>query len=472
MNYPHSIRRTMIQASCVLLLGTFAVEARSPFRPFGRSKSKESQSSPPVPKAVQDTDFAGDGEINEREVALGRSLFFDKVMSGNMNISCATCHHPMAGSGDGLSLPVGEAGVGLGATRATGDLEHTILERVPRNAPPLFNLGAKEFESMFHDGRVQKDDRYPSGFESPAGKDLPEGLDSALAVQALFPPTSGAEMAGQPGDNEVGAAAAAGNLAGPGGVWELLAERLAGINAYAEAFAEVYDNVSVPDDITMVHAANAIAAFEAAAFRADDSPFDRYLRGSGEAMSLSARHGMNLFYGKAGCADCHSGKFQTNHGFRAIGMPQIGPGKGDGPSKYEDFGRARVTESDRDLYRFRVATLRNVALTAPYGHDGAFDTLESIVRHHLDPVASLEAYDSNEITLPDHDELNAHDMIIMKDAEAVARITEANELQPVSLNKVEMRRLIDFLHSLTDRSHLDKRRLIPKRVLSGISVFD
>ena len=87
-------------------------------------------------------------------------------------------------------------------------------------------------------------------------------------------------------------------------------------------------------------------------------------------------------------------------------------------------------------------------------------------------MASLEAYDSNEITLPDHDELNAHDMILMKDAEAVARIAEANELQPVSLNEVEMRRLIDFLHSLTDRSHLDMRRLIPKRVLSGISVFD
>ena len=465
-----SLPTAAIQAICALLLGVVAADAQGPFRPHNsRSKAHRAY---PVPSAVGNADFHNNGATNDAQVALGRSLFFDKILSGNMNISCATCHHPMAGTGDGLSLSVGEAGVGLGVTRATGDDERAILERVPRNAPPLFNLGAKHFGTMFHDGRIQKDESFPSGFESPAGADLPEGLDNALAAQALFPPTSGTEMAGQAGDNEVGAAAAAGNLAGPGGVWELLAKRLAGIDAYAEAFAEVYDDVNAPEDITMVHAANAISAFESSAFRADNSLFDRYLRGDREAMSRSALRGMNLFYGKAGCAKCHSGKFQTDLRFHAIAMPQIGPGKGDGVAKYEDFGRARVTLAESDRFRFRTPTLRNVALTAPYGHAGAFDTLESVVRHHLNPVASLKSYDGREATLPDHDTLSAHDMAVMEDPEAVDRIAEANALLPTSLTEVEIRRLLDFLHSLTDRSHLDMRRLVPKQVLSGISVFD
>lgn len=453
-------------------LGMLSSEAQGPFRPNGRSNQSISAKRSPMPKAIWDADFHRDGQFEESQVALGQSLFFDKILSGNMNISCATCHHPMAGSGDGLSLPVGEAGVGLGVTRLTGDEEHSVVERVPRNAPPLFNLGAKDFSTMFHDGRVQPNNTYPSGFESPAGEDLPEGLDNALAVQALFPPTSGAEMAGQAGDNEVGAAAAEGNLAGPGGVWDLLAKRLAGIDAYVDAFADVYEDVNGPEDITMVHAANAIAAFEATAFRADDSPFDRYQSGDREAMSLSARRGMVLFYGKAGCAQCHSGKFMTDQGFYAIAMPQVGPGKGDGAAGYEDFGRERVSGRSKDRFRFRTPTLRNVALTAPYGHTGAYDSLESVVRHHLNPVDSLMAYDGSEAVLPAHAELEAHDLATMLDADAVDAIAEANQLEPVSLSELEMRRLLDFLHSLTDRRHLDMRSLVPKTVLSGISVFD
>ena len=90
----------------------------------------------------------------------------------------------------------------------------------------------------------------------------------------------------------------------------------------------------------------------------------------------------------------------------------------------------------------------------------------------MDPVASLRSYDENEMTLPDDETLSAHDMAAMEDPEAVDRIANANQLAPTSLSEVEMRRLLDFLHSLTDRSHLDMRRLVPKQVLSGISVFD
>ncbi|MEE9413086.1 MAG: cytochrome-c peroxidase, partial [Methylococcales bacterium] len=160
----------------------------------------------------EDTDFYNNGIPDEKKVELGKLLFFDKILSGNKNISCATCHHTLTDTGDGLSLPVGEGGQGLGLTRDTGSEENAIHARVPRNAPPVFNLGAKEFSRMFYDGRVEVSPDQPTGFRSPAGTDLPVGLDNVLAVQALFPVTSAEEMAGQVGENPQADAAAAGNL--------------------------------------------------------------------------------------------------------------------------------------------------------------------------------------------------------------------------------------------------------------------
>ncbi len=110
---------------------------------------------------------------------------------------------------------------------------------------------------------------------------------------------------------------------------------------------------------------------------------------------------MDLFYGSAGCSTCHSGQFQTDHRFHAIAMPQIGPGKAARfESHHRDVGRMRVTGDAADAYRFRTPSLRNVDQTAPYGHAGAFASLESVVRHHLDPVASLKDYDPSQAVLP------------------------------------------------------------------------
>ncbi len=125
---------------------------------------------------------------------------------------------------------------------------------------------------------------------------------------------------------------------------EQLAERLRGVDAYVDQFVGIYDDVASAADIKFAHAANAIAAFEAVNWRADNSPFDRFLRGERGAMSLSALAGMRIFYSprKGNCVSCHSGTFQTDQSFRAIAMPQVGTGKGDGVG-YEDFGRERVT---------------------------------------------------------------------------------------------------------------------------------
>jgi cytochrome c peroxidase len=256
-------------------------------------------------------------------------------------------------------------------------------------------------------------------------------------------------------------------------VWRLIAERLNAIDEYVDLFRDAYPgDVQAAGDITYAHAANAIAAFEAVAWRADDSPFDRYLRGAKQAMSKSARRGMRLFYGKAGCADCHSGLFQTDQEFHAIAMPQIGPGKGDGASGHEDFGREQVTLDPVDRYRFRTPPLRNVALTAPYGHDGAYDTLEAVVRHHLDPVAALEAYDTSQARLPSDPALDPIDFLVHENSAVRDQIANANELAPQDLSDEQVADLIEFLQALTDPASLDLRRDVPDAVPSGLPLAE
>ncbi len=87
------------------------------------------------PKPITDAEYYDLGAPPRAKVELGRLLFFDKLLSGNRNISCASCHHPNLGSGDALSLPVGEGARGLGTSRDTGAGDDAIVERVPRNAP-------------------------------------------------------------------------------------------------------------------------------------------------------------------------------------------------------------------------------------------------------------------------------------------------------------------------------------------------
>ena len=425
-----------------------------------------------LPVPASDADYYDNAAPSAAKLRLGRALFFDKILSGNGNISCATCHHPLLDTGDGLSLPMGEGARGLGVTRDTGAGGDAVHERVPRHSPALFNLGAREFATLFHDGRLALDTAQPGGFLNPAGASLPPGLDNVLAAQAMFPVTSATEMAGQAGENPVADAAAAGDLAGAQGVWAQLAERLREVPAYVRAFTSAFDDIDTPADIRFVHAANAIAAFEAVAFRADNSPFDRYLRGERASLSARAQRGMRLFYGEAGCGTCHSGTFQTDHGFYAIGVPQIGPGKGDGFRMRDDFGRERVTGRVQDRYRFRVPSLRNVALTGPWGHDGAFATLEDMVRHHLDPLVSLERYRRGDARLPSRADLDAQDFVVHDDPASREAIAQACELGPTWLSHEQVDQLIAFLHALTDPGSLDLRKTVPERVPGGLPIFD
>ena len=422
-----------------------------------------------LPRPARARDFIDHAKPAPEKVELGKVLFYDKVLSGNLNISCATCHHAHAGMGDGLSLSSGEGAKGLGVTRDTGTGDEAIHERVPRNAPHIFNIAAKEYVRMFHDGRVEVSKTAPSGFNSPAGDELPLGLENILSAQAMFPVTSATEMAGQLSENVQAEFAAAGDLPG---VWNHIADKVKAIPEYVDLFSAAFSDVNAADDITYVHIANAIAAYENVAGTTIQSPFDQYLRGDSGALSRNQKRGMRLFYGKARCSSCHRGTYQTDHGFHAIAVPQVGPGKGDGEFGYEDFGRERVTNKPQDRYKFRTPTLRNLAVTAPYGHSGAFDTIESIVKHHTNPIESLYTYDRNQVTLPSNEELDSIDFKAMDDLAVLTSLADANELNHVHLSKKQMEYLLDFLSALNDPAIYDMRKLAPTSVPSGLPVFD
>jgi cytochrome c peroxidase len=410
-----------------------------------------------LPSAVTPADFPPTDPLL---VEIGRDLFFDPILSGNRNIACASCHHPMLASGDGLSLGLGEGAVALGEKRHVA-ADNAPQNRIPRNAPALFNLGAREFSVMFHDGRVQADPAAAFGVRMPAMADLERPVPSVLAAQAMMPVTSHDEMAGQDDENEIALAAGAKRFSGAGGVWDMLCKRVEAIPAYADRFRQVIGD----RPLHFTDVARALAEFETFEFRSIDSPFDRFLRGEDGALSEAERAGMTLFYGKANCAACHSGPFQTDHSFHAIGLPQLGPGKEDGG--YADRGRLAVTGEEEDRYRFRTPSLRNVTVTAPYGHNGAYADLEAMVRHHLDPIGALTQYDRAQARLPEA-EVEADDWAAMDDMEEVIRIAEATEIMPVSLTDAEIAQLLAFLGALTDPQARTGRLGPPESVPSGL----
>ena len=317
---------------------------------------------------------------------------------------------------------------------------------------------------FFHDGRLEVDPDRPSGIRTPLGHEMEAGFASALSAQAMFPVLSPDEMAGHYGENDVSRAVRQGLLTGTGGAWDILTQRVAAIPAYRAQF----DAVIGTRAIRFTDIADALAAFVDFEWRADNSPFDLYLRGTG-TLSDQEMAGMVLFYGKARCSSCHAGQFQTDHGFHAIAMPQIGPGKAARFERHQrDTGRMRVTGRTEDAYRFRTPSLRNVAQTAPYGHSGAYARLEDVVRHHLDPVGALRRYSLERARLPSLD--GADDAAAMADAAEVDAIAAANELEPMQLSDDEVAALIAFLGALTDELGLHGALGIPETVPSGLPV--
>jgi cytochrome c peroxidase len=412
-----------------------------------------------MPEPLSDADY---GVVALDEAELGQLLFYDPILSGNREVSCATCHHPAFGTSDGLALGIGDGGRGLGPERVA-DPANLPEQRIPRNAQALFNLGALEYRSLFHDGRVEIDPAQPGGMRTPLDEDMMVGFASMLSAQTMFPVLSPDEMAGHYSENEIARAVRQGLITGEGGAWDLIARRVAALPEYQARFAAVYPHVEGPEDIAFTDISNAIAAFVAFEWRSDEAPFDAFLRGEA-ALPPLAEEGAALFYGPAGCSACHAGALQSDHGFHAMGVPQIGPGKA---ARFEtharDEGRFRVTGHPEDRYAFRTPSLRNVMETGPYGHDGAYRDLAAFIAAHGRPGV---AYDRAQAVLP---ELAVADWRVLDDPAESAGIAAASVVLP-ELSESDLAALMAFLESLSDPVAIAGRLGVPEAVPSGLPV--
>ena len=414
------------------------------------------------PPAITDDDYIA---VNPAEAELGQLLFYDRVLSGNRNIACSTCHHPRFATSDGLSLGLGEGGEGLGPDRhvtATNRPE----QRIPRNATALFNLGAHEFTVLFHDGRIETDPERPSGLRTPMEDEMVTGFTGVLSAQTMFPVLSPDEMAGHYSENDVAKAVRSGRITGPDGAWDRISRRVAGVPDYAMRFAAVYPHVAEGAPIRFTDISNAIAAFIAFEWRSDNSAFDAALRGEAP-LEGPAAEGAALFYGAAGCSACHSGKFQTDHDFHAMGAPQLGPGKAERFERHSrDDGRLRVTGREEDRFAFRTPSLRNVTRTGPWGHAGGHDDLAAFLADH-GQGAALPRY-ARAVVLPDLPETKP-DWAVLDDPAELQAIAAAAAPVP-ELTQGEIARLLAFLEALTDQGSIDGRLGVPDAVPSGLPV--
>jgi cytochrome c peroxidase len=245
--------------------------------------------------------------ITSEKTSLGKQLFFDPRLSKNSTMSCATCHNPGLGYGDGLPRAIGYMGVELG-----------------RNTPSLYTTAYQNL--WFWDGRAR-----------------------SLEEQVLMPIQAPGEM------NQ--------NLPG-------LLAKLRGIPGYVQQFRRAFGDLPISQE----NMAKAIATF-LRTIVPGESPFDKYLKGDRSALSTSAQRGLELFQGKARCILCHNGPNLTDDGFHNIGVPPAGPPK-------EDLGRYRLVPLAALKGAFKTPSLRMVALTAPYMHNGVHATLEEVIEFY------------------------------------------------------------------------------------------
>jgi len=331
---------------------------------------------PPLPPAAESR--------NAALVTLGNRLFFDSQLSDDKSISCSSCHDPAKTFADGRAVSTGVRG-----------------RKTTRNAPSLLNVAFNQ--TLFWDGRR-----------------------SSLEEQALDPVLNPVEH-------------------GLGSIRELL-DRLRADSAYVALFQAAFDTGS--EAISEVRIAKALAAFERTLLSAD-SRFDRYYyRKDQSALTASEERGFRVFSGIAGCTECHrlgdrgalfsDEKFHSVSGAIAKIAPRlpkltsrlVGARKGGMRLDREilddrdlsELGRFVITMNPADIGSFKTPGLRNVALTAPYMHDGSVATLKAAV-----------------------------------DAELYRRGDEAG--RPIVITPAERADLVDFLGALTGADQRLLRRI-------------
>ncbi len=284
-----------------------------------RKKELAPLPSPPIPK---------DNPMTPEKVELGKKLFFDRRLSGDGTTSCASCHDPEKAFTDGAEI----------------SLSYPTTRNF-RNAPTLINVAYAK--SLFWDGRAK-----------------------TLEEQAEFPVMSPFEM------NQ--------NL-------DFVEEEIRIVPEYREAFKKIFGQ-----EVNIKLIAKAIAAFERTLI-SKNAPIDRYLKGDKNALSEEAKRGLEIFKGKGKCIECHYGPYLSDQKFHALMVPEnpkyANEDKFIVTRRYiakinkfpdymnvkEDLGRYFKTKKKEDYKAFKTPTLREVAKTAPYMHNGIFKTLDEVI---------------------------------------------------------------------------------------------
>lgn len=274
-----------------------------------------------------------DNPLTIEKVQLGRMLFYEKALSKDGSMSCATCHMQEEGFSDSDQFSLGVEGM-LGARQAMG----------------VINLAWNE-NGFFWDGRAE-----------------------LLRHQALLPIQDPLEM------NE--------------SLENVISKLSNSITNYPYNFYETSFKKAFKDgQINSLNISLALEAFMLTLV-SDNSKYDKYLVGKAELTESEAR-GMELFFGEyneffpetsgADCAHCHSGTNFENDQYINNGL--------DKDETFSDLGRFDVTDNIEDKAKFKVTTLRNIAVTAPYMHDGRFNTLEEVINHYNTGINSSSTLD-------------------------------------------------------------------------------
>jgi cytochrome c peroxidase len=279
--------------------------------------------------------------LTAEKIALGKMLYFDKRLSADNSVACATCHDPKFGFTDGKSVSTGING-----------------QQGGRSAPTVINRLFSD--AQFWDGRAE-----------------------SLEAQALGPIQNPIEM---------------------GNTLEAVVKTLNAIKGYRAAFQRAFGT-----EVTKEGIAQAIASFERTVL-SGNSPYDRFKAGDKTALSESAQRGLTLFESKrVNCIACHVGHNFTDENYRNTG---IGMDK-----EKSDLGRFDISKNDEDRGAFKTPTLRDIARTAPYMHDGSLKTLREVI----------DFYDKGGIPNPHL----------------------STDMKPLQLTEQEKTDLIAFLQSLT-----------------------
>jgi cytochrome c peroxidase len=397
-------KRRIILVGLVLFVGSIA---------FTLAAARAQQLVPPdVPRTNTATEH------------LGRLLFWDPILSGSRDTACATCHHPDFAYADGRDLSRGAGASGLGPKRV--DVSKGQIPVVKRNSPTILNVAFNGFDD---DGDGDGRGRRRFGGSSPAviQARAPMFWDSrirSLETQALEPIKSLEEMRGHayPEAEAV----------------EAVVARIGKIPEYVALFQEAFGPGTAVDARRL---ADAIAAFERSLV-AMNSPFDRFRAGDFDALTAQQRRGLETF-DEVGCDRCHDGLMFSDFDHHAEGVREhpllAQPDAGDG------------------RFRFRTPSLRNVALTAPYMHNGMLPTLRDVLRFY-DNGRSENPSVSNQRDRDGDGDRRA------RDASGLARVS--GQFRRVDdMSDGEMEDIIAFLNALTDSSF---DRTIPARVPSGL----